>query len=150
MIESPAEGEGKDTKANAKFKPIVYDPPIQAWEVSQWDDAPSPVLICKETEQQYAFQRPRQSYYDSKKFTVSRVTRCMKSSTLFFFTWEEAKAYIIARAQRKLENLENSVDVARSRLTTYKALKLETFPDLPVPSQTKAAAQPTSPEVEAQ
>lgn len=76
-----------------------------------------PIKIIKETEKMVTTER----YDEWSKKTYQ--DRRMKRGIVLFETWNEAKAYVIKRAEDSLEGAKREVDRRRSALEVAKALK---------------------------
>lgn len=76
-----------------------------------------PIKIIKETEKTILVERIRS--YDNRVCQERR----MKRAVPLFATWDEAKAYVVKRAEDSLEGAKRRVDQARSALEVAKALK---------------------------
>jgi hypothetical protein len=86
------------------------------WKVDRWSRNPLPIEIKRETDKCYFFMCSGWKGAPEER-------RELKRGNNIFGSWEDAKAYMIAEAEKSLEYAKQEVDRKRSALEVVKAMK---------------------------
>ncbi len=86
------------------------------WEVSSYGDNPFKLEIVSETEKTFTIKT---TGWNNKE----QARRIMKSGRNIFDTWDDAKNFMVARAEKYIETLNRRLDQARNELEKVKALR---------------------------
>jgi hypothetical protein len=87
----------------------------KCWEVMDYLDEPQEIEVLSETEKTLTVKYRYWGMMDTR--------RIMKSGHPVYQTWDEAKAFIVERAEINLSRARKSLDRARSELENAKAMR---------------------------